>query len=213
MSKTGNTENTNVVREDIHAWLCTVEAWIALWSCNKILHTRGVTHSQWCSGIAQWLEQQTCDWKVYGPSRSSGRIVFSSVNFLCWLLYRDPFHPCVTTVTCKRSLTFCQKCRWQVRAKYTYILCMWLQIVTLLTGAWLYWVHRTCTKMAAVSCGIRHVTTKQSCIHLGRYSECAVESYSQSVAYNLRAVENSTTVATVKCLGLNSRWGPLQMFV
>ena len=39
------------------------------------------------TGIAQWLERQTRDWKVPGsnPCRSGGRIFFSRVNFLCWL--------------------------------------------------------------------------------------------------------------------------------
>ena len=57
----------------------------------------------------------------------SGRIiVFSWVNFPCWLPFWYPFHPQVTTVACKRSWTFCQKNRWQVRAKHKYTLCMWL---------------------------------------------------------------------------------------
>ena len=40
------------------------------------------------AGIAQQLERQTHDWKVRGlsPCRTSGRIFFSGVNFLCWLL-------------------------------------------------------------------------------------------------------------------------------
>ena len=29
------------------------------------------------------------------------------------------------------------------------------------TGAWLYGVHRTCTEMAAVSCGTSHAATKE----------------------------------------------------
>ena len=51
------------------------------------------------AGIAQWLERQTHDWKVVGsyPCRSSGRIFFSMVDFLCWLLFRYPFHPCSST--------------------------------------------------------------------------------------------------------------------
>ena len=67
-------------------------------------------------GTAQCLEHQT--WKVLGssPSRSGRRIFFSVVNFLCWLLFRYPFHPCVTAVACKRSKSFCWKCRWQVTA-------------------------------------------------------------------------------------------------
>ena len=65
--------------------------------------------SGWCStnwgvGIAQWLERRTCDRKVAGsnPCRSGGRIFFSRVNFLCWLLFWYVFHPCVTTVACTR---------------------------------------------------------------------------------------------------------------
>ena len=62
--------------------------------------------------------------KVTGsnPCRSSRRILFSRVNFLCWLLFQYPFHPCVTAVACKRSWSFSQKCRWQVSAKHTYTL-------------------------------------------------------------------------------------------
>ena len=30
------------------------------------------------------------------------------------------FHPCVTTVACKRPWSFCQKCRWQVTPKHAY---------------------------------------------------------------------------------------------
>ena len=43
---------------------------------------------------------------------------FSRVDFLCWLLFRYPFHTRVTAVACKRSRSFCQKCRWQVTAKH-----------------------------------------------------------------------------------------------
>ena len=80
------------------------------------------------AGIAQWLERRTRDWKVAGsnPCWSGGRIFFSSVDFLCWLLFRYPFHPRVTTVARKKSRSFCQKCRWQVTAKHAYTLRMWL---------------------------------------------------------------------------------------
>ena len=69
-------------------------------------------------GIAQWLECRTRDWKVAGssPCRSSGRIFSSWVNFLCWLLFWYPFHPCVTAVACKRSQSFCQKCNHSARS-------------------------------------------------------------------------------------------------
>ena len=109
-------------------------------------------------GIAQWWERQTRDWTVAGsnPCRSSGRIFLSRVDFLCWLLFWYPFHPHVTAVARKRFHAFCQKRRWQVTAKHTYTLCMWLCIKW--HGAWLYGVHRTCTETAAVSCGTSHAS-------------------------------------------------------
>ena len=66
--------------------------------------------------IAQWLEHQTRDRKVEGSStgRSGGRISFSMINCLWWLLFRYPFHPRV--IARKRSRSFWQKCRWQVSA-------------------------------------------------------------------------------------------------
>ena len=80
------------------------------------------------AGIAQWLERRTRDWKVAGsnPCWNGWRIFFSRVDFLCWLLFRYPFHPYVTTVARKKSRSFCQKCRWQVTAKLAYTLRMWL---------------------------------------------------------------------------------------
>ena len=80
------------------------------------------------AGIAQWLERRTRDWKVAGsnPCRSGGRIFFPRVNFLCWLLFRYPFHPRVTAVARKRPRPFRQKCRWQVTTKHAYTLRMWL---------------------------------------------------------------------------------------
>ena len=118
----------------------------------------------WGVWIDQWLEHQTRDQKVVGssPDRSGRIIVFSRVNFLCWLLFQYPFHPCVTAVAHKISQSFCQKCRRQVTDKHTctthnYV--AWYE-VTLQTDAWLYDVHRTCAKMMAVSNGISHVTPK-----------------------------------------------------
>ena len=86
------------------------------------------TSTRMGAGIAQWLERRTRDWKVAGsnPCWNGGRIFFSRVDFLCWLLFRYPFHPRVTTVARKRFRSFCQKCRWQVTAKHAYTLRMWL---------------------------------------------------------------------------------------
>ena len=127
------------------------EAGIAVY---KSSHPRG-------AGIAQWLERRTRDRKVAGsnPCWSGGRIFFSRVNFLCWLLFRYPFHPRVTAVTRKRPRSSCQKCRWQVTAKHAYTLRMWLCMKW--HGAWLYGVHRMrrdWLSLAADSCGTSHAS-------------------------------------------------------
>ena len=46
-----------------------------------------VIQLSWAAKIACWLEH---DWKVVSsnPGRSGGRIFFSRVNFVCWLLFR-----------------------------------------------------------------------------------------------------------------------------
>ena len=104
------------------------------------------------------IAHRTRDWKVAAsnPCWSSGRIFFSRVEFLCWLLFRYPFQPCVTTVARKRSRSLCQKCRRQVTAKHACTLRMWLCMKW--HSAWLYGVHRTCAETAAVSCGTSHAS-------------------------------------------------------
>ena len=122
------------------------------------------------AGIAQWLEH----WLYRGWDSSvvrapdlwlKGRGFKSQQeqweNFLLQgrlsvLLFRYLFHPHVTAVACKRPWSFCQKCRWQVTAKHSYTLCLWLCMKW--HGAWLYGVHRTCAEMAAVSFGTSHVS-------------------------------------------------------
>ena len=88
------------------------------------------------AGIAQCLQRWTHDQKVAGsnPCRSGGRIFFSRVNFLYWLLFQYP------RVASKKSQSFCQKCRWQVTAKHTCTLRMSLCMKW--QGAWWYGVHR-----------------------------------------------------------------------
>ena len=113
----------------------------------------------WGAGIAQWLERRTRDRKVPGssPSRSGGRFFFSRVSFLCWFLFRYVFHPRVTAVARKRSRSFCQKCRWQVTAKHTYTLRMWL---------WMKWhcnlVHG-CMVYTELAPKQQHFTWHQPC--------------------------------------------------
>ena len=62
----------------------------------------------------------------FESQQSAGSIFFSRVNFLCRLLFRYPFHTCVTAVAHNRSQTFCQKCRWQVTAKHACTPHTWL---------------------------------------------------------------------------------------
>ena len=83
--------------------------------------------------------------------------------------------PCVTAVACKRSQSFLQKCRWQVTAKHTYTLHMWLCMKW--HGAWFYGVHRPCAETAAVSCGTSHasaVSAPLQCI----FKKCTIQSQS-----------------------------------
>ena len=103
-------------------------------------------------GIAQWLEHQTYDQNVAcsSPCRSSGRIFFSRVNFLCWHLFWYPFHTCVTAAGHKRSQPFSQNCRWQVTAKYACTLYVWFCMKW--HGAWLY------GETAAASHGTSHAS-------------------------------------------------------
>ena len=110
------------------------------------------------AGIGQWLARRTRDQKVAGsnPCWSGGRIFSSRVNFLCWLLFRYPFHPRVTAVARKGPRSFCQKRRWQVTAKQAYTL-------RIHGFAWSDMVHgckvyTECAEMAAVSCGTSHAS-------------------------------------------------------
>ena len=114
------------------------------------------------AGIAQWLEHQTHDLKVPGssPGRSGGRIFFSRVNFLCWLLFRYLFHPRVTAVARKRSQPFCQKCRWQFTAKCTPYLCgfEWSDTVT---WCMVEWCTQNLCRNGSISRGTSHATPKE----------------------------------------------------
>ena len=138
----------------VFSGICYISLLFA-WKSNS---TQSVWVPTMGAGIAQWLERQTRDWKVAGsnPCRSGGRIFFSMVNFLCWLLFQCPFHPCVTAVARKIPRSFRQKCRWQVTAKHAYTLRMWLCMKW--HGAWLCGLHRTCAETAAVSCGTSHAS-------------------------------------------------------
>ena len=88
-------------RDMVHgSMVYTERAKTAAVSCGTS-HTSAVSRAG--SGITQWLERRNRDWKVAGsnPCRRGGRVFFSRVNFLCWLLFRYPFHPRVTAVALK----------------------------------------------------------------------------------------------------------------
>ena len=126
----GHNSVSNLVHMCVCAHVCMdAHVFWTLLMCLRV-YVSGRSRSRWVggAGIAQWLEHRTRDWKVAGsnPCWNGGRIFFSRVDFLCWLLFRYPFHPRVTTVARKKSRSFCQKCRWQVTAKHAYTLRMWI---------------------------------------------------------------------------------------
>ena len=127
----------------MHSWDCsTVSLTIKAYSDIEVCVCVCVCEQERV-GIAQWLERWTRDQKIVGsnPCWNGGIIFFSRINFLYWLLFRYPFHPCITAVARKRSRSFWQKHKWQVTAKHTYTLRMWLCMKW--HGAWLYGVYRT----------------------------------------------------------------------
>ena len=101
--------------------------------------------SEWGVGIVQWLQCRTHDWKVVGlnPCWSSGRIFFSRVSFLRWLLYR--YHtgihstPVLPQLHIKDPSHSAKIVSGRLRLN-THTLRMWL---CMWRGAWLYGVHRT----------------------------------------------------------------------
>ena len=73
------------------------------------------------AGIARWLEHWACDRTVPGfwvPAVVGGEILLQGrfPVLLFWYLAH------------KRSQSFCQNCRWQVTAKHTCTLPMWLWV-------------------------------------------------------------------------------------
>ena len=105
-------------------------AYIQIRHISSIRHllTTQATQTLVCSLVLSRLDycNSGCPQYLLDKLQKVQGIFFSRVNFLCWLLFRYPFHPRVTAVTRKRPLSFCQKRRWQVTAKHAYTLRMWL---------------------------------------------------------------------------------------
>ena len=119
--------------------------------------------------------------------------------------------PRVTAVAaCKRSRSFCQKCRWQVTAKHAYTLRMWLCLKW--HGAWLYGAHRTCAEIvAAVSCGTSHasaVSTPLRWIFKKRAVKLVTHVEPHAIAVSLlKRAENSATEAIINQSQTSDCWG------
>ena len=113
------------------------------------------------SGDNSVVECQTHDRKVVGssPYRSGRKTFFSRVSFLFGIHSIPMLLPGHSAKSAGGRL--------QVNTQAPY---MASNEVTV-NCAWLYGVHRRCTKMAAVSCGTSHVTT--SAWLYGVYRTCA----------------------------------------
>ena len=108
------------------------------------------------------LARQTRGRKVAGsnPGRRGGRIFFSRVNVLCWLISVS-VPPPHYRVARKRSGHSAQSAggRLQLNTHAPYV-CGYAWSDAAKTGAWLYDVHRTCAETVAVVRGTSHATAK-----------------------------------------------------
>ena len=105
-------------------------------------------HQCWWNWTLNSVLVKLCSTSVLGKLYST----YILMNlYSAWTLVK--WHSTVkVAVACKRSRSFCQKCRWQVTVKHTAYVCGFDKV------AWLYGVHRTCTETAAVSYGTSHAT-------------------------------------------------------
>ena len=165
--------------------------WLSMTSARlngreKQLLSHLASRLNWGAGTAQSVvKRQTRDRKVAGssPSRSGGRIFLSRVNFLCWLLFRYPYHPRVTTVAHKRSRSFCQMGkgdRLQLNTHAPYICGVeWSDIVNWCMVVWYtqnvrrdassFTWHQPCNNQTALCV-----------LHFSGYSKRAMKGYSHS---------------------------------
>ena len=129
------------------------------------------------TGIVQRLELQIHDHRFESWLEWQENFIFLG-QLSAMLLFQYPFHPSVTAVACKRSQPFCKKCRWQITAKHTCTLHMWLCVKwhKMVPGYMVYTEH---AEMATVSCGTSHVKTKKHCKYT--ISKRAKKSYRHSL--------------------------------
>ena len=69
------------------------------WQCVYSVVTCWITTVAYPRGRNSSLVRVPDSWSwVWVPEGAVGEFFFSQVNFLCWLLFQYPFHPCVTTL-------------------------------------------------------------------------------------------------------------------
>ena len=69
--------------------------------------------------------------------------------------------PHVSAVAHKRSRSFCQKCRWQVTAKHTYTLLMWLWMKWHCNWCMVEWCTQNLHWNGSISRGTSHATSTE----------------------------------------------------
>ena len=122
----------------IGLWMLTTAQWLHhIWWANRIILAWLFLTCQALTITSFWIctpgsgdhspQRRIRDQTVVGSTESRQGFSFSESNIsLCWPLFRYPFHPRVTAAARKRSRSFCQKCWWQVTAKYACTVPMWL---------------------------------------------------------------------------------------
>ena len=85
------------------------------------------TCSAFCADLVRYPFQPRVIAVARKRSRSFGEF-FSTGSAFCADLFWYPFHPRVIAVPRKKSRSLSQKCKWQVTAKHTYTIRMWLLI-------------------------------------------------------------------------------------
>ena len=108
------------------SWVMQTEHWY--YDYHVVFLSMGSGDSSVVRALDSWLKSRRFESL---QERLENFFFFSWVSFLCWLLFRYPFHPRVTAVARKRSRPFCQKCRWQVTTRMHLTYVAYLHEVTL----------------------------------------------------------------------------------
>ena len=137
----------------IHFWSWGKQQ-IHFWSWGK---QQIYLQVQWSPALHQYMAQ--CELQAHVRCKRLTNIPLHYTVLEGSSLYHQSI-----AVAPQKFWSFCQKCKWQVTAKHTCTLCIWLCMKwpDMLPGCM---VERECVQMAAVSSGTSHVRTKQCCIY------------------------------------------------